>query len=291
MPLPKRPERSETLLTLWNKFQNRYKYRDQGVDENLIRQLKAHYYAEISFIDYNLGRLLRYLEEQKLLDNTMIIYASDHGEMLGDYYSFGKRCFLDSAARIPLLLQYPGGRRNHTCDTPVSLIDILPTLLDFADIPAEDDYCGESLFNIPGGTCQRDTIFGQYEQEGYAAYMALDGHYKYIYSAPDQKEFLFDLISDPEETRNKAYNPLYIQKTKEMRDQFISYFRAEGYSTPIEGDNWKVYPKKDMPDDPDAYLLFQDTEASIPHIPGYETDSNSKKHFKFAWYDMKFENV
>ena len=46
-----------------------------------------------------------------------------------------------------------------------------------------------------------------------------------------------------------------------------------------------------MPDDPDAYLLFQDPPGSIPHIGGYETDSNSKKHFKFLWYDQKFEKV
>ena len=291
MPLPKRPEKSETLQTLWNKFQNRYKYRDQGIDENLIRQLKAHYYAEISFIDYNLGRLLEYLDNEKLLDNTLIIYTSDHGEMLGDYFSFGKRCFLDSAARIPMIMQYPGCEKNKTCHKPVSLIDIMPTFLEFAGIPIEEDYSGESLFHINDGTSQRDTIFGQYEQGGYAAYMALNKKYKYIYSAPDNKEFLFDLRTDPEETRNKAYSPLYFEKTKEMRDQLIEYFKEEGYVVPIDDDNWKVYPKKEMPEDPDAYLLFQDTEASLPHIPGYETDSSSKKYFKFAWYDMKFEKV
>jgi arylsulfatase len=291
MPLPKRPENSENLQTLWNKFQNRYKYRDQGVDENLIRQLKAHYYAEISFIDYNLGRLIAYLEDEKLLGNTLILYTSDHGELLGDYYSFGKRCFLDSAARIPMIMRYPGGEKHRLCTTPVSLIDVFPTFLEFAGIPLQEDYCGESLFSIQNGTCERDTIYGQYEQEGYAAYMTLNEDYKYIYSAPDNKEFLFDLSTDPEETRNKAYNPLCYYKTKEMRDQLLSYFKAEGYLTPITDEGWKVYPIKTMPEDPDAYLLFQDTEASIPHIPGYETDSNSKQHFKFAWYDMKFDKV
>ena len=121
--------------------------------------------------------------------------------------------------------------------------------------------------------------------------MAVNEAYKYIYSAPDNKEFLYDLRTDPEETRNKAYSPLYFYKTKEMRDQLIAYFNKEGYVAPIDGDNWKVYPRKDMPEDPDAYLLFQDTESSIPHIPGYETDSNSKKYFNFAWYDHKFEKV
>jgi choline-sulfatase len=291
MPLPKRPEKSETLQTLWNKFQNRYKYRDQGIDENLIRQLKAYYYAEISFIDFNLGRLLQYLKQEKLLDNTLILYTSDHGELLGDYFSFGKRCFLDSAARIPMLMRHPGCEKNTACETPVSLVDILPTFLEYAGIPITEDYSGESLLSIQDGTCNRDTIYGQYEQHGYANYMMLNEVFKYIYSAPDQKEFLFDLKTDPDETRNKAYNPLYIQKTKEMREQLIAYFAGEGYLDPIEDGNWKVYPKKEMPEDPDAYLLFQDTEASIPHIPGYETESNTKEYFRFAWYDMKFEKV
>lgn len=291
MPLPKRPENSESFHTLWNKFQNRYKYRDQGTDNNLIRQLKAHYYAEISFIDYNLGRLLEFMASENLLDDTLIIYTADHGEMLGDYSCFGKRCFLDGAARLPMIVQYPGCEKGRVCHSPVSLVDILPTFLDFADIEKREDYCGESLFDILNKKIKRDTIFAQYEKEGYASYMAVNENYKYIYSAPDDKEFLFDLKTDPDETRNKAYSPLYYEKTRDMKNQLIAYFKKEGYTGPIENDTWKKYPHKDMPDDPDAYLLFQDPESSIPHIKGYETESNAKKHFKFAWYDILYKDV
>ncbi len=291
MPLPKRPENMETFHTLWNKFQNRYKYRDQGIDDNLIRQMKAHYYAEISFIDYNLGRLLEYLDNENELDNTLIIYTSDHGEMLGDYNCFGKRNFLDPAARIPMIVKYPDCEKGKICNTPVSLIDIMPTILDFAGIEKEENYCGESLFDISNKISKRDTVFAQYEKEGYASYMAVNEKYKYIYSAPDDKEFLFDIKMDPDETRNKAYSPLYFEKTKELRNQLISYFKNDGYLEPIENDNWKKYPHKDMPEDPDAYLLFQDPVGSIPHIKGYETESNSKEHFKFAWYDQLYKKV
>lgn len=284
MPLPKRPEKGDELHTLWNHFQNRYKYRDQGIDDNLVRLMKAYYYAEISYIDYNLGRLLEYMDSENLLDNTLIIYTADHGEMLGDYNSFGKRCFLDSAAKIPMIMHYPGCEKNKICDTPVSLMDIMPTFLEFAGIESEKEYAGESLFNVLDGSCERDAIFGQYEKEGNASYMVLDERYKYIYSAPDDKEFLFDLKTDPEETRNRAYNSLYTEKTKEMRNKAIAYYKEEGYTTPIEGDKWKKYPHQVMPEDPDAYLLFQDLPGSIPHIPGYETDSNSKKYFNFKWF-------
>ena len=71
--------------------------------------MRAYYYACISFVDYNIGRLLDYLSETGELENTLIIFTSDHGELLGDYNSFGKRCFLDSAARIPISSAIRGG--------------------------------------------------------------------------------------------------------------------------------------------------------------------------------------
>lgn len=82
MPLPKQAPDNEDVITLWNRFQNRYKYRDQGTDQNLVRQIKAHYYGEVSFMDYNLGRLLKQLETRALLKDTLIIFTADHGEML-----------------------------------------------------------------------------------------------------------------------------------------------------------------------------------------------------------------
>jgi arylsulfatase len=169
--------------------------------------MRAHYYGEISFIDYNLGRLLTYLDEEGILEETLIIYTADHGEMLGDYDCFGKRCFLDPAVRIPLIMRYPGCDKGTICPTPVSLIDIMPTILEYAGIESDEDYCGESLFDLSRGESVRETVFSQYEKEGYANYMAVDRDFKYIYSAPDDKEILFDLKTDPGETRNKAYSP------------------------------------------------------------------------------------
>lgn len=285
MTLPKRPENSEELMTLWNRFQNRYKYRDQGIDDNLIRTMKAHYYGEVSFLDYNLGRLLEYLDSQDILDSTLILFASDHGEFLGDYNCFGKRSFLDSSARVPIIMHHPSGNKGSEVSRPVSLIDIMPTILNFAGITSELKLDGEDLLSIANGTCKRDVVYGQYEEGNYANYMAMNGRYKYIYSAPDQKEFLYDLLTDPEETRNKANNPLFVKKTEEMREKTIQYFVDEGYTSEIVDGKWKPYPVKTMPSDPDAYLLFQDKEGSLPNIPGYTTDGNAKTYFEFKWYN------
>jgi len=291
MPLPHIPAHSDSLLTLWNKFQNRYKYRDRGHDLNLMRQLKAHYYAEVSFIDYNLGRIINELKHQGIYDDTVIIFTADHGELLGDYGSFGKRCFLDAAAKIPLIVKYPGCSAGTTCMQPSSLVDILPTILECSGIGSNEVSDGESLIKIAEGTTQRKEIHGQYEEEAYGCYMRIEDGFKYIYSAPDEREFLFDMKQDPLETLNKAENPLYLKKVKEMREAEIAYYLDAGYTKAVKGNAWKKYEKKEMPYDPDAYLLFQDPQDSIPHIEGYSNPIDSKKYFKFNWYEERYPVV
>ncbi len=272
MPLPKRPEGCENLLTYWNRVQNRYKYRDQGCDDNLIRVLRAAYYGCISFLDYQVGRVLDHLQGSGDWENTLILFTSDHGELLGDYGSFGKRCMLDSAARIPLLAHWPGHLpAGGRCDAPTSLLDVAPTCLRAAglDVPAE--LAGAPLPRIASGEVERDVVFGQFQKGAVGAYLAVTRRWKYIYSAPDGREWLFDLAADPEETRNRAENPMYRAQTREMRRLLTGYFQSEGYAEPLDGDDWRRFPKAELPADPDAGLLFQDPPASIAApAPGYE---------------------
>ena len=121
MPLPNRPDAFETLQTLVNRCQNRYKYRDNGFDLNLVRAIKAYYYACISVVDFQVGRLLDALEQTGQIDQTLIGFTADHGEHLGDYQCFGKRSMHDSCARIPLIVAQPGRfAAGQVCDEPVS---------------------------------------------------------------------------------------------------------------------------------------------------------------------------
>lgn len=279
MPSPKHTESADEMMTYWNHYQNRYKYRDRGEDLNLIRQIKAHYYAEISLVDYNVGRILEHLEEQGVLEDTLILFTADHGEFLGDYHCYGKRSFLDSAARVPMLMKYPGCAAGTAVDTPVSLIDIMPTFLQYAGIAPEREYEGVSLLDTAQGNCRREFVVGEYAHDRYANYMITDGRFKYIYSAPDRKEFLFDHEIDPEELHNKAYLPLYTKKKQELRGELIRYLRDAGYEDAVDGDAFREYPAVSNREDPDAYLLFQDGADSIPHIDGYMTDSNQRRYF------------
>lgn len=226
------------------------------------------------------------MEENGLLENTLIVFSSDHGEMLGDYNCVGKRNFLDSGARVPMIVVDPEGPQGVRCEKPVSLVDIMPTFLQAAGTKSETALSGESLLDIANGTVEREWIACQYHRNEYGMYMAVSQRYKYIFSAPDDKEWLFDLKVDPDETRNRAGNPMYLEQTQRMREDLINFYREEGYTAPLSGDDWKRHPKQTMPDDPDEMLLFQDTAASIPNIPGYERNDpkpTAKMKFKVGF--------
>ena len=260
MPSPKRPPGMHNLHTFINRVQNRYKYRDAGTDDNLLRAMKAYYYGATSFIDYNVGRILEVLAELGELDDTLILWTADHGEFLGDYGCFGKRSFMGAAANIPLFVRYPyrfpAGRR---VESPASLVDVMPTVLAAA---GEDSgglaLHGVDLARLAGGSSDREMVFGQYQLGNRAAYMALTTKWKYIYVASDNREYLFDLLVDPDETRNRAETLGYLSRTRTMREALIGFLSDEGYTDPLEGDSWRVYPAPEFPADPDTGLLFQD---------------------------------
>jgi choline-sulfatase len=273
MPAPKRPPNAENLWTHINRVQNRYKFRDAGIDDRLLQVMKAYYYATVSFIDYNVGRIVQALEANGELDNTLILWTSDHGEFLGDYDCFGKRTFLKSTANVPLIVRYPerfapGAR----VDAPASLVDVMPTFLAAAgtDVPGAR-LGGVDLAELTADPDMRETVWGQYDSGSKAHYMALTERWKYIYVASDHREFLFDMLVDPDETRNRAETLGYQEHTRALRQTTIDHLREEGYIKPLDGDDWRVYPPPQFPRDPDAGLLFQDAPWSRPlmHIPGY----------------------
>ena len=260
---PLRPERFEQLLTYWNHFQNRYKYRDKGYDELLFRTIKAMYYACISFIDYNLGRILDALGDKR--DNTLIVYTSDHGEMLGDYGSVGKRSMLNPSVKIPMIVQWRQEfEQNKRVDTPVSLLDLFPT---FASVAGADDNHpsneGLALQKIAQGETDREFVYSQFSEKETGLYMITSCDYKYIYSVADQKEWLFDLQKDPHETKNWAGNPRYIDTANELRSKLIQRFETDGYDLAVQNGQWRTYEPPTFPDpDSDDGLLFQDA----PHL-------------------------
>jgi len=296
MPMPRRAPDQGALLTSINRIQNRYKYRDQGIDLNLLRCIKAYYYACISFVDYQVGRILGALEARGALDETLVVFASDHGEFLGDFDCFGKRSMHDPSARIPLLARsparFPAGAR---CETPASLVDILPTFLAAAEVPAPASNDGRpaidgvDLADLASGARDRAGVGSQWSSGPNGQYLWVTRRWKYFYSAADRKEFLFDRVADPLELRNMAGLSLVSKEKIALRGALLNSLKKDGVVDAYTEENgqlsWKRHPAVDdglqswevgelfrqteLSDDPDAFLLFQDApKADMPKAEG-----------------------
>ena len=235
--------------------------------------MKAYYYACISFIDYQVGRILDALEETGQLDNTLILYTADHGEFLGDYDCFGKRNMLNPASRVPMLARFPQRfPAGVVCDTPASLVDVMPTALGAAGIQRDDVRLdGEDLASLAMGDSTDRAVFSQFQNESEAIYMRVDREHKLFYSVPDRREYLFDRTIDPLENRNQAYLPMRRQSVSLLRESMFAYYRSQGFDIPMSGGRWRDFPKPPEWTDVDEGLGIQEAGWSLAQqrIPGY----------------------
>ncbi len=262
MDEPLLPHGSEDHMSFWNKLQNRYKGRDGGpYDRNMARMISAAYYATVSFIDYNIGRILDALGSE--IDNTLIVFSSDHGEMLGDFGCYGKRTMLDPSARIPMIARLPGRfPADHHCGNPATLLDLYPTFLELSKTDASRPSPeGISLEEVMEEGAQDRIVFSQYSKGRLGLYMATNRNWKYIYSAADKKEWLFNLIEDPLELNNCIEEDAYQSQVKLLKDACLQRFQEDGYTEVLEADDWKPYPMIESPaPGNDDGMIFQDPE-------------------------------
>jgi choline-sulfatase len=185
---------------------------EADMSEEDIRMARHGYYAAISYIDDQVTRLLDALEMASLADNTIIIFISDHGEALGERGLWFKRSFFDVALKVPLFISMPGSNSGRRCADNVSLVDLLPTLVDLGSAGQElgvieAPYDGRSLLDATqGNSLSGDNVV--------CAEMAADalsapavsvtkGAYKYIHCDTDPP-LLFNLQDDPLEITNLA---------------------------------------------------------------------------------------
>ncbi|GAA3641141.1 arylsulfatase [Microbacterium awajiense] len=219
MPAPFIPEGSDSLLTVFNRLQNRYKYRDGGTDRRLEQLRAAYYYASVSYLDSQIARITAELDRAGLRENTVVVVTADHGEFLGDYGAYGKRSFLDAAARIPLVISGPG-IAHESRQEPVTLLDVRPTLLSLAGVEHETRDGATLLPNPP----QNRAVYGQFQDGELGLYAVITAEWKYIWSAFDRAEFLVDRVHDSRETMNVAYNPRRADVLATMRALASEHF-------------------------------------------------------------------
>lgn len=191
----------------------RDRYELSEVDEADERRARAAYFACVDFLDEMLGDLLGTLERDGLLEDTVVVYVSDHGELAGEHGLWEKRSWHEGSTRVPWIVQFPEQRAGEmapaTLSTPVSLIDLFPTICGIADAPVPDDVDGVDLSRASrtGEEPDRGPVFVDYLQpeaveEGYAYRMVVDGDEKYVRFREDP-DLLFDVGEDPLEERNR----------------------------------------------------------------------------------------
>lgn len=184
---------------------------DDYFDEQRARIAVAAYYALVSFLDDNIGRVLRALDEAGLAGNTRVIYTSDHGDNLGNHGLWGKSVMYEESVAIPMILAGPDVPRGATSDGGASLIDCYRTLVEGAglQLPAQDEVLpSQSLWDIARGGDPDRAILSEYHAAGSVTgtYMIRRGRWKLVYFVgyPPQ---LFDLQDDPHEATDLAARP------------------------------------------------------------------------------------
>jgi choline-sulfatase len=273
MPDPVLPGGSDEHMTFWNRVQNRYKYMDGGTNSHLQRTQRAAYYGAISFIDHAIGRILAELGAEA--DNTLIVFSSDHGELLGDFGCYGKRSMLEASARVPLVVRYPARYASGVrCAAPVSLLDLFPTFATAAGAQDEASRSsGAELAAIARGEVARTQIISQFSQRSLGLYLMAESDWKYIYSAADRREWLFNTRRDPQELRNLAHDAASRPALERLKAALIGQFASDRYDWAVRDGQWRDYEAPVFPRDPRSGLLFQDPVElgqELARLAGYE---------------------
>ena len=179
--------------------------------EATVRCALASYYALVSSLDAQIGRILEAIDTSPLAEDTVVIYTSDHGEMAGHHGNWQKQCFYEPAVKVPLMLRLPSGETRRVAQN-VSLVDVLPTLLEIADLEPPSDLPGNSLLKIARNQADETTraVFSEYHHMGMlnAGFMLKRGDYKLCHYVGNEPQ-LFNVAVDPLENDDLAPKPEY----------------------------------------------------------------------------------
>jgi choline-sulfatase len=193
----------------------------EGLSEAEIGRARAAYYGMVSFTDGQVGRVLEALEASGASENTLVVYTSDHGEMIGEHGLWWKSSFYEPSVRVPLIAAWPGRIEGGSrVDAPVSLLDLTRTIVDAAGAES-DGIVGDSLL---GAEPDEDrAVFVEFEAHGTdrPGRMVRRGRFKLNYYHGEPSE-LFDLEADPHETINLASDPA----SAGVRDELIALVLA-----------------------------------------------------------------
>jgi len=224
---------NETYLTSGRHFCDQ----DGIAEPELQRQALVGYYACITHLDHQIGRLLQALHEDGSYDNTVILFSSDHGELLGDHHTFRKIRPYQGSINVPFIITAPNSllKAHGICHKQVvELRDIMPTLLDIAGVDMPQGLDGTSLVRILNGDeiATREYLHGEHSGGSIGNQYIVTETDKYIWFMESGEEQYFDLNNDPKELCNLINNNSKKERIDYLRGLLIKELanRPEGYT-------------------------------------------------------------
>jgi arylsulfatase A-like enzyme len=202
-----------------------------------LEELVKDHYCGIESNDEDIGRVLGALEAQGILDNTALVWSSDHGFFLGEHRFYDKRLMYEPSIRIPLMLRYPPRIHAGAAAQRMALnLDLAPTILDLAQVPVPAHFQGRSLLPLaadPNLPWRSDWLYEYYEYPGNEEVRPCRGvrteRYKYIHYFTSPEEFeLYDLETDADEMHNLYGDPRYADLTRQLRERLAELRRETG---------------------------------------------------------------
>ena len=213
MPSKSKPEPEHA----WHEAMRNCQLMDNFTPERTQIALTS-YYGLVSFVDKLIGKILTAVKSLELEDSTQIIYTSDHGDNIGERDLWGKSNFFEESVGIPLIIAGPDVPVGKVCKTPVSLIDIYPTILETANLSVESRKPGRSLTKIANEQDNNGrVIFAEYHAMGSKSggFMIRKGRWKYAHYVGIRSQ-LFDLESDSEEMSDLSENDEFTDITQKL---------------------------------------------------------------------------
>ncbi len=212
-----------------------------------VRRARRGYFANISYLDEKVGELVDVLRRTRQLDDTIVVFTSDHGDMLGERGLWFKMSFREGSARVPLMVSAPGVAPRRV-DQAVSNLDVTPTLADLAGVSLDEVAPwtdGESLVPAMTGGERPGAVPMEYAAEGsYAPLVALrEGRHKFVHCEIDPPQ-LFDLTADPGEKTNLAEDPAHAGLVAAFMEKVRSRWDMARFDAEVresQARRWVVY--------------------------------------------------
>ena len=241
IPMPETPLAPESERSVHtNRMLEHHALLDESLTQERVRVARHGYYANVSYVDHAVGQLLKTLKITGLYENTIIVLTADHGDMLGEHGLWFKKHFFDGCVRVPLLIAAPNRFRAGRVKENVSLVDLLPTLADFAGFSAHerspDQLDGESLvpFGEDNTRKRQNPVFSEITSESVPSPMLMvkRGGMKLI-TGGEAPDTLFDTENDPHERTDLANDESYSAVKRELIEQAEAHWDTEALTHAI----------------------------------------------------------